>query len=153
MFKSIRLLAMIPLVLAPVACSNMDSSSSSASPGRTEPDQKARDPFRQVGTTPRASDLRYNPTAILVFPDIVKAAFLVRVQGGDGGVLFDPSGEVPGYCNVTAVFHGLQAGAKSFSQATFPMTSAALQYLNSSDGWSVGVGAGVVVVMSQPRGR
>jgi lipid-binding SYLF domain-containing protein len=150
MFKFLRLVAMVPIILAAVACQNMGTSSSStvspASSGRPDLEQKARDAYKTlIATTPKAADLRNNATAVLVFPGIVKAGLLVGGQEGDG-VLFDPSGKVLGYYNMTAVSYGLQAGAQSFSQVMFLMTPAALQYLNSSQGWSVGVGPSVVVM-------
>ncbi|KAA0997481.1 twin-arginine translocation pathway signal protein [Paraburkholderia panacisoli] len=151
MFKFLRFVAMVPIVLAAVACSNMGTSSSStsstASSGRPELEQKARDAYKAlIATTPKADELRNKATAVLVFPGVVKAGLLIGGQEGDG-VLFDPNGKVLGYYNLTAVSYGLQAGAQSFSQAMFLMTPAALNYLNSSsDGWSVGVGPSVVVM-------
>ncbi|WP_246217581.1 twin-arginine translocation pathway signal protein [Paraburkholderia panacisoli] len=123
------------------------STSSTASSGRPELEQKARDAYKAlIATTPKADELRNKATAVLVFPGVVKAGLLIGGQEGDG-VLFDPNGKVLGYYNLTAVSYGLQAGAQSFSQAMFLMTPAALNYLNSSsDGWSVGVGPSVVVM-------
>jgi lipid-binding SYLF domain-containing protein len=152
MFRLLSFVAMIPVMLAFVACSNMDTSNantdtaSTANTGRPDLDQKARDAYRLlIATTPKAATLRTGATAVLVFPGIVKAGLLVGAQGGDG-VLFDPSGKVLGYYNLTALSYGLQAGAQSFSQVMFLMTPAALNYLNKSDGWSVGVGPSVVVM-------
>ncbi|MFL9903978.1 lipid-binding SYLF domain-containing protein [Paraburkholderia fungorum] len=147
MFKHVRLLAIVPFLLAAVACSSTDTSGS-ASSGSTRPEleQKAREAFRTlVATTPKAAELGTRATAVLVFPDILKAGFLVGAQGGNG-VMFAPDGKVLGYYNVTGVSYGLQAGAQSFSEAMFLMTPAALNYLNSSAGWSVGMGPSVVVV-------
>jgi lipid-binding SYLF domain-containing protein len=45
-----------------------------------------------------------------------------------------------------AASYGLQAGAQSFGYAMFLMTEEALAYLNSSEGWEVGVGPTVVVM-------
>ncbi|MFM0345507.1 MULTISPECIES: lipid-binding SYLF domain-containing protein [unclassified Paraburkholderia] len=148
MFKLVRLMAMIPVLLAAVACSSMNSSTSASTSGSSRPEleQKARDAYRSlVATTPKAGELGTKATAVLVFPDILKAGFLVGAQGGDG-VMFGPDGKVLGYYNATALSYGLQAGAQSFHQAMFLMTPAALSYLNSSDGWSVGMGPSVVVV-------
>jgi lipid-binding SYLF domain-containing protein len=146
MFKFLRLVAMIPFVLAAVGCSNMGSSSSTGSSGRPDLEQQARDAYKTlIATTPKAADLRSRATAVLVFPSIIKAGLLVGGQEGNG-VLFDPSGKVLGYYNLTAVSYGLQAGAQDFSQVMFLMTPAALNYVNSSDGWSVGVGPSVVVM-------
>jgi lipid-binding SYLF domain-containing protein len=146
MFKFLRLAITIPIVLAAVACSNMGSSSSTGSSGRPDLEQQARDAYKTlIATTPKAADLRSRATAVLVFPSIIKAGLLVGGQEGNG-VLFDPSGKVLGYYNLTAVSYGLQAGAQDFSQVMFLMTPAALNYVNSSDGWSVGVGPSVVVM-------
>jgi lipid-binding SYLF domain-containing protein len=146
MFKFLRLVAMIPIVLAAVGCSNMGSSSSTGSSGNPQLEQQARDAYKTlIATTPKAADLRNSATAVLVFPSIIKAGLLVGGQEGNG-VLFDPSGKVLGYYNLTAVSYGLQAGAQDFSQVMFLMTPAAVNYLNSSDGWSVGVGPSVVVM-------
>jgi lipid-binding SYLF domain-containing protein len=93
---------------------------------------------------PKAKNLGNRAKAILVFPNIVKAGFMVAAQSGDG-VLFE--GGVPtSYYNISAGSFGLQAGVKSFSYAMFFMTSSALSYLSSSHGWSIGAGPSVVVL-------
>jgi len=51
-----------------------------------------------------------------------------------------------GYFRSSAVSYGLQAGAQSFGYVMFLMTTDALEYLKSSDGWEIGVGPTVVVV-------
>lgn len=146
MFEFLRRVAVIPILLAVVACSNMGSSSSTSSAGNPGLEQQARDAYKTlIATTPKAADLRNRATAVLVFPSIIKAGLLVGGQEGNG-VLFDTSGKVLGYYNLTAVSYGLQAGAQDFSQVMFLMTPAALNYLNTSDGWSVGVGPSVVVM-------
>jgi lipid-binding SYLF domain-containing protein len=122
------------------------SANSTTSSGRPDLEQKARDAYKTlIATTPKADELRNKATAILVFPGVVKAGLLVGGEEGNG-VLFDPNGKVLGYYNLTAVSYGLQAGAQSFSQVMFLTNPAALKYLNTSDGWSVGVGPSVVVV-------
>jgi lipid-binding SYLF domain-containing protein len=82
--------------------------------------------------------------AILVFPKIVKAGFLVGGQGGEG-VLF-VRGKPTAYYKISAVSYGLQAGGQSFSYALFLMNEKALTYLNKSDGWAIGSGPSVVVM-------
>jgi lipid-binding SYLF domain-containing protein len=96
-------------------------------------------------TTPRAGDLRYRAKAILVFPDILKAGFIVGAQGGKG-VMFGPDGKALGYYTARAVSYGLQAGGQTFSEAMFLMTDSAISYLANSDGWSIGLGPSVVVI-------
>lgn len=68
--------------------------------------------------------------------------------GGEtgNGVLLSPTGKALGYYNTTSASYGLQAGAQSFSQVMFLTTPAAIEYLNKTDGWSIGVGPSVVVL-------
>ena len=82
--------------------------------------------------------------AILVFPKIVKAGFIVGGQGGEG-VLFI-RGRPSGYYKIGAVSYGLQAGGQSFSYALFLMNDKAIDYLRKSNGWAIGSGPSVVVV-------
>ena len=88
--------------------------------------------------------LAQSARAILVFPKIVKAGFLIGGQGGEG-VLF-MRGQPVGYYKIGAVSYGLQAGGQSFSYALFLMNDKALNYLRKSDGWAIGSGPSVVVI-------
>ena len=95
-------------------------------------------------TTPRAKALGEQAKGILVFPSVGRAGFLVGVQYGEG-VLFQGD-NIVGYYNVAGASYGLQAGAQVFAYAMFFMTDAALDYLNKSQGFELGVGPTVVVV-------
>ncbi len=107
---------------------------------------KAQAALQQLfDSTPKAKELQYQAKAVVVFPDIVKAAFIAGAEGGKG-VMFGPDGKVLGYYRARAISYGLQAGAKSFSQAMFLMTDSAITTLTSGAGLSVGVGPSVVVV-------
>jgi lipid-binding SYLF domain-containing protein len=88
--------------------------------------------------------LRKEARAILVFPSIYKAGFIVGGQGGDGA-LFKGSKTV-GYYRSVAASYGLQAGAQKFGYALFLMKDSAVAYLDKSDGWEIGVGPSIVVV-------
>jgi lipid-binding SYLF domain-containing protein len=88
--------------------------------------------------------LRKEARAILVFPSIYKAGFIVGGQGGDGA-LFKKDKAI-GYYRSVAASYGLQAGAQKFGYALFFMNDAALEYLDKSDGWEIGVGPSIVVV-------
>ncbi len=81
---------------------------------------------------------------MLVFPDVLKAGLIVGGQYGKGALRVD--GKTSAYYNTVAASYGLQAGAQSFGYAMFFMTDEALEYLNKSSGWEVGVGPSVVVV-------
>ncbi len=82
--------------------------------------------------------------AILVFPNMVKAGFLVGAQYGEGALL--KKGWTVGYYNSVAASYGLQAGVQSFGYVLFFMTNSAIDYLNRSGGWEIGVGPSIVVV-------
>jgi lipid-binding SYLF domain-containing protein len=93
---------------------------------------------------PKARQLGQRAKAILIFPKIIKAGLLIGGQGGDG--VLRVGGKTDGYYNIAAASLGLQAGAQRFSYALFFMNDGALQYLEKSDGWSIGSGPSVVVV-------
>jgi lipid-binding SYLF domain-containing protein len=92
----------------------------------------------------KAAKLGRSASAILVFPKIVKAGFVVGGQGGEGVLLV--RGQPTGYYKIGAVSFGLQAGGQSFSYALFLMNDKAVAYLNRHDGWSIGSGPSVVVI-------
>jgi lipid-binding SYLF domain-containing protein len=94
--------------------------------------------------SPEAAALGHKAQAILVFPEIVKAGFIVGGENGEG-VLFEGK-KVAGYYRISAGSVGFQAGAQKFSFALFFMTPQALNNLRSSQGWAVGGNADVAVV-------
>jgi len=95
-------------------------------------------------TTPAAKALAEKAKGILIFPNIVKAGFVVGAQYGNGALL--KGGSKVGYYNIVAASYGLQAGVQSFGYAMFFMTDFALNHLENSAGFEVGVGPSIVVV-------
>ena len=95
-------------------------------------------------STPSAKALGEKAKGILVFPNIVKAGFIVGGQGGDGVML--QKGKVAGYYNSAAASVGLQAGAQSFGYAVFFMTDSSLNQIQKASGWEVGLAPGIVIV-------
>lgn len=93
---------------------------------------------------PEAKTLAQHAKAILVFPNIVKAGFIVGGQYGEG-VLYKGDA-VTGYYSSVAASYGLQAGAQAFGYALFLMSDSAIKYLDRSEGWEIGVGPSVVIV-------
>ena len=93
---------------------------------------------------PTALEFSKVAKGVLVFPDIIKAGLIIGGQYGEGALLIN--GETTGYYNTAAASYGLQAGAQSFGYAMFFMTDEAMNYLQSSSGWEIGVGPSVVVV-------
>ncbi len=80
---------------------------------------------------------------ILVFPTIAKGGFMIGAAYGEGTLLVN--GRTAGYYSSAAASYGLQIGIQRFSYALFLMTDNAMQYLNKSDGWEIGVGPSIVV--------
>ncbi len=93
---------------------------------------------------PVAKELSKKATAVLVFPSIIKAGFLVGGEYGDGVMRKD--GKPTGYYRTAGVSYGLQAGAQDFGYALFFMDPKSLAYLDSNDGWELGTGPSLVVV-------
>lgn len=107
-----------------------------------------RDGMRALQTlyakNPTARQLGEKARAVLVFPSIVKAGFLFGGQIGEGVLL--KGGKPAGYYNSVAASYGLQAGVQTFGYALFFMNDGALKYLDSSQGFELGVGPSIVVL-------
>ena len=91
----------------------------------------------------KAREIGDKAVAILVFPTVYKAGFMVGAQTGNG-VLFR-NGKAASYYNTTAASYGLQAGIQKFSYALFFMDEHSLHYLNKSGGFEVGGAPSLVV--------
>ena len=91
-----------------------------------------------------AKDFGAVAKGILVFPDVYKAGFLVGASFGDGALL--KNGRTAGYYRSLEASYGLQAGVQSFGYVLFFMQDSALEYLDKSAGWEIGVGPSLVVV-------
>jgi lipid-binding SYLF domain-containing protein len=95
-------------------------------------------------TQPVAKMLGKKAAGILIFPNIVKAGFVIGAQYGEG--VLKEGGKTAGYYNSVAGSYGLQAGIQSFGYVLFLMTDSAVEYLDKSAGWEIGVGPSIVVV-------
>src|SRR6059036_780305 len=95
-------------------------------------------------TASAAKVLGSQAKAILVFPRILKAGFMVGAQGGNGALR--QGGKTVAYYNTVAASYGFQAGVQAFSYALFLKTDSAVEYLDHSGGWELGTGPSLVVV-------
>jgi lipid-binding SYLF domain-containing protein len=93
---------------------------------------------------PVAKAIGEKAKAVLVFPNIVKAGFIVGAQYGEGVLLMN--GKLIAHYNSVAGSYGLQAGVQAFGYALFLMNDKAVQYLDKSNGWEIGVGPSIVIV-------
>ena len=95
-------------------------------------------------SNPVAAAMGKQASGILVFPNVVKAGLIFGGSYGEGVLL--KNGAASGYFNSVSASWGLQAGAQSFGYVLFLMNEKSLRYLETSQGWEVGVGPNVVVV-------
>lgn len=93
---------------------------------------------------PNARWLTSQAKAVLVFPGIVKAGFLLGAQYGEGALR--AQGRTIGYYNTVSASYGLQVGVQTFGYALFFMTDSAFQYLSNSGGFELGVGPSIVIL-------
>jgi lipid-binding SYLF domain-containing protein len=107
-------------------------------------DQAASVALRQLySDSEKAHELGARAKAVLIFPKIVKAGFIVGGQGGEGVLRVGRA--TAGYFRIVAGSVGWQAGAQTFSYALFFITRSSLDYLRKSNGLAIGVGPSVVV--------
>ncbi len=100
-------------------------------------------------TSPAAKRLAPSAKGALVFPNIVKAGFIVGVQYGDGALVRAKQGGgyyIASYYNITSASYGLQAGVQTFGYVMALMTDAAVEHVETSQGWELGVGPSIVIV-------
>jgi len=91
---------------------------------------------------PSTKELGDKAVAVLVFPKIYKAGFVLGGEHGQGALF--KGKEAVGYYDISAVSLGLQAGAQTFGYALFFMNQKSLNYLETSNGWALGSGPSVV---------
>lgn len=94
---------------------------------------------------PSARALGAKAEAILVFPSITRAGFVVGGQAGNGAML-RRDGSVSGFYQTTSASWGLQAGVQKFGYALFLMDEAAVRAINRTGGWELGSSPSLVVV-------
>ena len=97
-----------------------------------------------VAQNPAAARAKSKAVAVLVFPDVVKAGFIIGAQGGQG-ILFI-HGRPSGRYRTVAASYGLQAGVQKYGYALFLMNQKAVDWVNNTRGWEIGTGPSVVIV-------
>jgi len=89
-------------------------------------------------------ELANKSSAMLVFPEVFKAGFLVGGEYGEGAML--EHGKTTGYYSTVSASVGLQLGAQIKSQMIMFMARDALNHFKSSQGWKAGVDGSVALV-------
>lgn len=98
---------------------------------------------RLYAEVPGTRSLAERSAGVLIFPKIIKAGFLVGLQGGQGALRVRDA--TAGYYETVAVSYGLQAGAQSFGYALFFLDQKDLTYLDRSDGFEIGAAPSLVI--------
>jgi lipid-binding SYLF domain-containing protein len=96
------------------------------------------------GKTSGAKAIGKQAVAILVFPRVTKAGFVVGGQYGKGTLL--RGDKAAAFYETAGLSYGLQAGAQAYGYAMFFMNENALAELDKADGFEIGVGPTVVVI-------
>lgn len=111
-------------------------------------DDLNRDSFQALNNLKQqnrlADDISRKARAILVFPNIVKAGLVFGGSYGEGTMV--KGNRVADYYNSVSGSWGLQAGAQSYGYVVFLMNDKAVDYVEKSAGFEIGVGPTVVVV-------
>ena len=110
---------------------------STASDLNRDADQALQTLYR---TNPVAAGIAKQSRAVLV----LKAGLIFGGAYGEGEL--KQGGRVANYYNSFSASWGLQAGAQSYGYAVFLMNQKAVDYLDRSEGWEIGVGPTVVLV-------
>ena len=132
----------ISLILG-IAVLGLPVAARAAGPAQIE--QNARAAARQLyANNPEARALAKEAEAVLIFPNIVKAGFVLGGSFGEGALL--EQGHVSGFYSTAAASYGFQAGVERFGYALFFMDHEALSYLKRSRGWAIGAGPSVTVL-------
>ena len=139
-----RLLLAVVAMLIAVVLTNVCPGSALAASAK-EIDNKATQALTTLyRANPKAKTLAAKAKAVLIFPNIVKAGFLVGGQFGDGALR--RGGKTVAYYRSLAASYGFQAGAQSFGYVLFFMDEESIKYLDQSDGWEVGTGPSLVML-------
>ena len=93
---------------------------------------------------PAARAIGAKARAVLIFPSIIKGGLVFGGAYGEGELI--KGGRPAGFYSTASASWGLQAGAQAYGYAVFLMNQKAVNYLEQSKGWEIGVGPTVVVV-------
>jgi lipid-binding SYLF domain-containing protein len=91
-----------------------------------------------------AAAVARNARAVLVFPNIVKAGLVFGGAYGEGTLM--KNNHVIDYYNSVSGSWGLQAGAQTYGYVVFLMNDKAVNYIEKTAGFEIGVGPTVVMV-------
>lgn len=133
------------LILATALLFGLISTADAAS--KDEIDAKVQEAVETFYKTSSAGkQLAEKAQAMLVFPSIVKAGFIVGGEYGEGALIVQ--GNTEAYYNIISASFGYQIGAQLHSQVILFMTNEALERFRYSNGWDAGFGGSVAIATS-----
>jgi lipid-binding SYLF domain-containing protein len=145
MNKRIFVASLAALVVFASGCTTTGSSSGDPATRRQAIDSSVDNALANLFQQEAGSrELVGRAKAVLVFPAVLEAGFIVGASRGDGALR--KGGKTVSYHRTTAGSIGLQAGAQSTAMFLLFMTDDALRSFESSRGWTAGVDASVTVL-------
>ena len=97
--------------------------------------------YEEVGA---GKELSKKSKAILIFPDVIKAGFVIGGEYGEGALRIKKK-TVEYYSTIAGSF-GLQIGAQAKSVILMFMDKEVLSAFRNSDGWEIGVDGSVALI-------
>lgn len=135
----------IAFIVTAVAAISMSAMSLASAATAEDLDRDSRQALQTLyKAEPVAKTLSRSAKAVLVFPNMIKAGLVFGGSYGEGVLL--KGSKVIDYYNSVAGSWGLQIGAQSYGYAVFLMTDEAVNYIEKTKGWELGVGPTIAVV-------
>ena len=97
--------------------------------------------YQEVGA---AKELSKKSKGILIFPEVVKAGFVIGGEYGEGALKIKK--KTVEYYNTVAGSNGLQIGAQAKTVILMFMDKEVLSAFRNSDGWEIGVDGSVALI-------
>lgn len=110
-----------------------------------EIDAKVQAALDRLHTEVKGSDaVTSKATGVLVFPEVLKAGFVIAGEGGEGALRI--GGKSAGYYTIFSGSVGLQAGGQKRDIIIAFMDAASLKKFQESEGWKAGVDGSVALI-------
>ena len=92
---------------------------------------------------PGGAEFLNKASGVLVFPDVIKAGFVVGGEYGEGALRI--GGQSEAYYNIASASFGLQVGAQQYAIVMVFLNDDVLKKFRESKGWEAGVDGSVAV--------
>ncbi len=134
-----------PLVAVGLVMLSLFASTTAFADSKAEIDARVSQALKQFyAHNPKNKELADKAAGMLVFPHITKGGVGIAGEFGEG--VLQVKGMTVDYYNITSASIGLTLGMASRSEIIMFMTQESLDEFKNSNGWKVGVDAGVAIV-------